>query len=40
MTKRKNKTYTIKFKQEVVALVTEQGYLATEAAVSLGTPPN
>ncbi|NOU50480.1 transposase [Pseudoalteromonas sp. JBTF-M23] len=26
MTKRKNKSYTTEFKQEAVALVTEQGY--------------
>ena len=26
MTKRKNKSYPIEFKQEAVALVTEQGY--------------
>ncbi len=36
MTKRKNKTYTTEFKQEAVALVTEQGYSVSEAAASLG----
>ncbi|MFC4281438.1 IS3 family transposase [Thalassotalea piscium] len=36
MTKRKNKTYSTEFKQEAVALVTEQGYTVTEAAASLG----
>lgn len=36
MTKRKNKTYTTEFKQEAVALVTEQGYSVSEASASLG----
>ncbi len=36
MTKRKNKVYTNEFKQEAVALVTEQGYSVSEAASSLG----
>ena len=36
MTKRKNKVYTNEFKQEAVALVTEQGYSMSEAASSLG----
>ncbi len=36
MTKRKNKTYTTEFKQEAVALVTEQGYSVSEAVTSLG----
>jgi transposase len=36
MTKRKNKTYTTEFKQEAVALVTEQCYSVSEAAASLG----
>ncbi|REL25696.1 IS3 family transposase [Thalassotalea euphylliae] len=36
MTKRKNKTYTTEFKQEAVALVTEQGYTVSQAAASLG----
>lgn len=36
MTKRKVKTYTKEFKEEAVALVTEQGYSVTEAAKSLG----
>ncbi|KZN47385.1 transposase [Pseudoalteromonas luteoviolacea NCIMB 1942] len=36
MTKRKNRTYTNEFKQEAVALVTEQGYSVPKAAASLG----
>ncbi|WP_286245490.1 IS3 family transposase [Pseudoalteromonas sp. MM1] len=36
MTRRKNKSYTTEFKQEAVALVTEQGYSVSEAAASLG----
>lgn len=36
MTKRKNRTYTNEFKQEAVALVTEQGYSVLKAAASLG----
>ncbi len=36
MTKRKNRTYTNEFKQEAVALVTEQGYSVSKAAASLG----
>ena len=36
MTKRKNRTYTDEFKQEAVALVTEQGYSVSKAAASLG----
>ena len=36
MTKRKNKVYTDEFRQEAVALVTEQGYTVIEAAASLG----
>jgi transposase len=36
MTKRKVKTYTKEFKEEAVALVTEQGYSVAEAAKSLG----
>ncbi len=36
MTKRKNKSYTTEFKQEAVALVTEQGYSVSEATASLG----
>ncbi len=36
MTKRKVKTYTKEFKEEAVALVTEQGYSLAEAAKSLG----
>ena len=38
--KRQYKTYTKEFKEEAVALVTEQGYSATEAAASLGIRPN
>jgi len=36
MRKRKNRTYTGEFKQEAVALVTEQGYTVSKAAASLG----
>ena len=36
MTKRKNKVYTNAFKQEAVALVTEQGYSMSESSSSLG----
>lgn len=36
MTKRKNRSYSIEFKQEAVALVTEQGYSVPKAAASLG----
>lgn len=36
MTKRMNRTYTDEFKQEAVALVTEQGYSVAKAAASLG----
>ncbi|WP_261593438.1 IS3 family transposase [Pseudoalteromonas holothuriae] len=36
MTKRTNRSYTAEFKQEVVALVTEQGYSVPKAAASLG----
>ncbi|CAH9052534.1 hypothetical protein PSECIP111951_00640 [Pseudoalteromonas holothuriae] len=36
MTKRTNRSYTEEFKQEVVALVTEQGYSVLKAAASLG----
>ena len=36
MTKRKNRSYTEEFKQEAVALVTEQGYSVPKAAESLG----
>jgi transposase len=35
MTKRNNKQYPNDFKQEAVALVTQQGYLVVEAAASL-----
>ena len=35
MTKRTNKQYLSDFKQEVVALVTQQGYSVVEAAASL-----
>ena len=34
--KRVCKTYTQEFKQEAIALVTEQGYIVAEAARSLG----
>ena len=33
---KKNRTYPKEFKEEAVALVTEQGYSVTEAARSLG----
>ena len=36
MTKRINRTYTAEFRQEAVALVTEQGYSVPKAASSLG----
>ena len=38
--KRKYKSYTKEFKQEAVALVTEQGYSAVEAAEAVGVNPN
>lgn len=38
--KRKNKTYTQQFKEETVALVTEQGYTVIEAAEAVGVRPN
>ncbi|MBL4673924.1 MAG: transposase [Arenicella sp.] len=34
--KRKHKTYTQQFKEETVALVTEQGYTVIEAAEAFG----
>lgn len=34
------KSYTPEFKEEAVALVTEQGYSVSEAAESLGIRPN
>ena len=39
-TKRKNKTYTKQFKEETVALVTEQGYSVIDAAEAVGVRPN
>lgn len=36
MTKRKVRSYTVEFKKEAVALVTEQGYSVSKAAESLG----
>ncbi len=39
-TKRKNKSYTRQFKEETVALVTEQGYSVIEAASAVGVQPN
>ena len=36
MTKRTNRSYTTEFKQEAVALVTDQGYSVPKAAASLG----
>jgi transposase len=37
---RKNKTYTKQFKEETVALVTEQSYTVIEAAEAVGVRPN
>lgn len=39
-TKRKNKVYSQQFKEETVALVTEQGYSVIEAASAVGVRPN
>ena len=36
MKNRKNRSYTDEFRQEAVALVTEQGYSVPKAAASLG----
>ena len=36
MTNRTNRNYTVEFKQEAVALVTEQSYSVPKAAASLG----
>lgn len=38
--KRSNKQYSKEFKEEAVALVTEQGYSVAKAAESLGINPN
>ena len=38
--KRTYKRYPVSFKEEAVALVTEQGYSVIEAAKSLGIRPN
>lgn len=38
--KRIYKSYPPEFKEEAVALVTEQGYSVAEAAMSLGIRPN
>ncbi len=38
--KRKNKSYTRQFKEETVALVTEQGYSVIDAASAVGVQPN
>lgn len=38
--KRTYKTYTQEFKQEAVALITEQGYSVSEAANALGVSAN
>jgi len=38
--KREYKRYPAEFKEEAVALVTEQGYTVSEAALSLGIRPN
>ena len=40
LSKRKNKTYTQQFKEETVALVTDQGYTVIEAAEAVGVRPN
>ncbi|MFT7687666.1 MAG: transposase, partial [Candidatus Azotimanducaceae bacterium] len=40
LSKRKNKTYTLQFKEETVALVTDQGYTVIEAAEAVGIRPN
>jgi transposase len=40
LSKRKNKTYTQQFKEETVALVTDQGYTVIEAAEAVGIRPN
>ncbi len=37
---RKYKSYSKEFKQEAVALVTEQGYSVAEAAAAVGVNPN
>ena len=39
-TTRKNKTYSQQFKEETVALVTEQGYTVLEAAEAVGVRAN
>lgn len=38
--KRQYKQYSSEFKEEAIALVTEQGYSVPEAAKSLGINPN
>lgn len=40
LSKRKNKTYTKQFKEETVALVTDQGYSVQEAADAVGVRAN
>nr|MBO8919230.1 transposase [Proteus mirabilis] len=40
MKKRTNSVYTTGFKQEAVALVSEQGYSVPKAVASLGSPIN
>ena len=40
MTKRKRRKYTKEFKEEAVKLVTEQGYMISEAARNLGVHEN
>lgn len=39
-TKRKKRTYTKQFKEETVALVTEQGYTVIDAAEAVGVRAN
>lgn len=38
--KRVYKNYSVAFKEEAIALVTEQGYSVADAAASLGIRPN
>jgi transposase len=38
--KRKNKSYTKEFKEEAVALITEQGYSVAQAASAVGIRTN
>lgn len=38
--KRQYKSYSKEFKEEAIALITEQGYSVAEAASSIGVNPN